>query len=151
MHFRITSLILTIIQPFLFLIRSCSSLISTLSCTQADLSCWILSQRAIRFSSSSLLSRIRPANLRRNSWIKNSMSHFVLTVIFEFLHQLLSNRTTVVCRSFRQCARQSDTPYLCHFATEMAEIWSPATSCQDVFVYKISALYHLYFQSYKAF
>ena len=58
---------------------------------------------------------------------------------------------TVVCRSFRQCARQSDTPYLCHFATEMAEIWSPATSYQDVFAYKISALYHLYFQSYETF
>ena len=40
---------------------------------------------------------------------------------------------------------------LCLFSTEMAEIWSPATSYQDVFVYKISALYHLFFQSYKAF
>ena len=58
---------------------------------------------------------------------------------------------TVLCRSFRQCACQSDTPYLCHFSTEMAEIWSPVTSYQDVFAYKISALYHLYFQSYKAF
>ena len=58
---------------------------------------------------------------------------------------------TVVCRSFRQCARQSDTPYLCHFSTEMAEIWSPATSYQDVFAYKISALYHLYFQSNETF
>ena len=37
------------------------------------------------------------------------------------------------------------------FSTEMAEIWSPATFFQDVFAYKISALYHLYFQSYKAF
>ena len=42
-------------------------------------------------------------------------------------------------------------PYLCHFATEMAEIWSPATSYQDVFAYKISALYHLYFQSNETF
>ena len=31
----------------------------------------------------------------------------------------------------------------------MAEIWSPATFSEDVFAYKISALYH--FQSYKAF
>ena len=57
------------------------------------------------------------------------------------------------------CAGHSDSvhvnptpPFLCHFTTEMAEIWSPATSYQDVFAYKISALYHLYyFQSYKAF
>ena len=40
--------------------------------------------------------------------------------------------------------------YLCHFSTEMAEIWSPGTSL-DVWTNKISAPYHLYFWSYKAF
>ena len=44
-----------------------------------------------------------------------------------------------------------DSRYLCHFSTEMAEIWSPATFFQDVFAYKIAALYHLYFQSYETF
>ena len=35
-----------------------------------------------------------------------------------------------------------DSGYLCHSSTEMAEIWSPGTSFQDVWTYKISALYH---------
>ena len=39
-----------------------------------------------------------------------------------------------------------DSRYLCHFSTEMAEIWSPGTSFQDVWTCKISALYFLYFQ-----
>ena len=41
-----------------------------------------------------------------------------------------------------------DSRYLCHFSTKMAEIWSPGTSFQDVWPYKISALYLFYFQSY---
>ena len=44
-----------------------------------------------------------------------------------------------------------DSRYLCHFSTEMAEIWSPGTSFQDVWTCKISALYLLYFQSYESF
>ena len=44
-----------------------------------------------------------------------------------------------------------DSRYLCHFTTEMAEIWSPVTSFQDVWTYKISALNLLYFQSYQTF
>ena len=40
---------------------------------------------------------------------------------------------TVECRSLRQCARQSDTPYLCHFSTQMAEIWSPGTFFSKMF------------------
>ena len=40
-----------------------------------------------------------------------------------------------------------DSRYLCHFSTEMAEIWSPGTSFQDVWTCKISALYLLYFHS----
>ena len=61
-------------------------------------------------------------------------------------------------REVQWCAGHSDSvhvnptpPYLCHFSTEMAEIWSPATAYQDVFAYKILAFYHMYFQSYKAF
>ena len=38
-----------------------------------------------------------------------------------------------------------DSRYLCHFPNEMAEIWSLGTSFQDVWTYKISALYLLYF------
>ena len=44
-----------------------------------------------------------------------------------------------------------DSRYLCHFSTEMAEIWSPGTSFQDVWTCKISALYLLYFHSYESF
>ena len=44
-----------------------------------------------------------------------------------------------------------DGRYLCHFSTEMAEIWSPGTSFQDVWTCKISALYLLYFHSYESF
>ena len=44
-----------------------------------------------------------------------------------------------------------DSRYLCHFSTEMAEIWSPSTFFVDVWTYKISALYLLYFQSYESF
>ena len=44
-----------------------------------------------------------------------------------------------------------DSRYLCHFSTEMAEIWSPGTSFQDVWTCKISALYLLYFHSYGTF
>ena len=44
-----------------------------------------------------------------------------------------------------------DSRYLCHFSTEMAEIWSPGTSFQDVWTCKISALYLLYFHSYEIF
>ena len=40
---------------------------------------------------------------------------------------------------------------LCHFSTEMAGIWSPGTSFQDVWTFKISALYLLYFPSYESF
>ena len=58
-------------------------------------------------------------------------------------------RITGVCRSFRHRARQSGTLYLCHFSTEMAEIWSPVTFFEDVWTHKISALYHFYFQNYK--
>ena len=42
------------------------------------------------------------------------------------------------------------TPHI-FVISQMAEIWSPATFFQDIFAYKISTLYHLYFQSYKAF
>ena len=35
--------------------------------------------------------------------------------------------------------------YLCHLSTELAEIWSPGTFFEDVWTYKISALYLLYF------
>ena len=38
-----------------------------------------------------------------------------------------------------------DSRYLCHFSTEMAEIWSPGTSFQDLWTCKIAALYLLYF------
>ena len=41
--------------------------------------------------------------------------------------------------------------YLRHFSTEMAEIWSPGTFFEDVWTHKISALYHLYFQTYETF
>ena len=41
--------------------------------------------------------------------------------------------------------------YLRHFSTEMAEIWSPGTFFKDVWTHKISALYHLYFQTYETF
>ena len=41
--------------------------------------------------------------------------------------------------------------YLRHFSTEMAEIWSPGTFFEDVWTHKISALNHLYFQSYETF
>ena len=44
-----------------------------------------------------------------------------------------------------------DSGYLCHFSTEMAEIWCPGTSFQDDWTYKFSALYLLYFQSYETF
>ena len=44
-----------------------------------------------------------------------------------------------------------DSGYLCHFSTEMAEIWCPGTSFQDDWTHKISALYLLYFQSYETF
>jgi len=44
-----------------------------------------------------------------------------------------------------------DRRYLCHFSTEMAEIWSPGTSFQDVWTHKFSALYLLYFRSYEIF
>ena len=44
-----------------------------------------------------------------------------------------------------------DSRYLCHFSTEMAEIWSPGTFFQDVWTCKISALYPLYSQSYEPF
>ena len=43
-----------------------------------------------------------------------------------------------------------DSRYLCHLSTEMAEIWSPGTSFQDVRTYTISAIY-LFFLSYKSF
>ena len=35
--------------------------------------------------------------------------------------------------------------------TKLAEIWSPGTFFEDVWTHKISALYHLYFQSYETF
>ena len=63
----------------------------------------------------------------------------------------LANTCTVGGTSSWTRERQFGHRYLCHFWTEMAEIWSPATFFQDVFAYKISALYHLYFQRYKAF
>ena len=44
-----------------------------------------------------------------------------------------------------------DSRYLCHFSTEMAEIWSPGTFSKGVWTHKISALYLLYFQSYETF
>ena len=45
-----------------------------------------------------------------------------------------------------------DSQYLCHFSTEMAEIWSSGTSFQDDWTCRISALlYLLYFQSYETF
>ena len=44
-----------------------------------------------------------------------------------------------------------DSGYLCHFSTEMAEIWCAGTFFQDVWTYKISAFYLLYFQSYETF
>ena len=44
-----------------------------------------------------------------------------------------------------------DSRYLCHFSTEMAEIWSPGTFFEDVWTHKISALYLLYFQSSESF
>ena len=34
---------------------------------------------------------------------------------------------------------------------EMAEIWYPGTFLADIWTYKISALYLLYFQSYQTF
>ena len=42
-----------------------------------------------------------------------------------------------------------DFPYLRHFSTEIAEIWSPGTFFKDVWAYKISAQNLLYFQSYE--
>ena len=44
-----------------------------------------------------------------------------------------------------------DSRYLCHFSTEMAEIWSPGTPFKDVWTCKISALYLLYFHTYESF
>ena len=44
-----------------------------------------------------------------------------------------------------------DSGYLCHFSTEIAEIWSPGTFFKDVWAYKISAQNLLYFRSYKIF
>ena len=43
------------------------------------------------------------------------------------------------------------TLYICCLWTEMAEIWCPGTFFEDVWTYKISALYLLYFQSYETF
>ena len=44
-----------------------------------------------------------------------------------------------------------DSGYLCHFSTEIAEIWFPGTFFKDVWAYKISAQNLLYFRSYKIF
>ena len=44
-----------------------------------------------------------------------------------------------------------DSGYLCHFSTEMAEIWSLGTFFEDVWTHKISALCYLYFQTYESF
>ena len=41
------------------------------------------------------------------------------------------------------------TLYLCCLWTEMAEILFPGTFFQDVLTFKISALHHFYFQSYR--
>ena len=47
--------------------------------------------------------------------------------------------------------RQVGHRYLCHFSTEMTEIWSPGTIFQDVLSCHISALYYLCFKSYEPF
>ena len=43
------------------------------------------------------------------------------------------------------------TLYFCCLLTEMAEILFPATFFQDVLTFKISALLHIYFQSFNTF
>ena len=39
------------------------------------------------------------------------------------------------------------TGYLCHFSTEMTEIWSPGTLFEHIWTHKISALYLFYFKN----
>ena len=60
-------------------------------------------------------------------------------------------RSTVTGSPSCSFARQVALSNLCHFSTEMAEIWSPGTFFADIWTYKISALYLLYFQSYLTF
>ena len=59
--------------------------------------------------------------------------------------------STVTYTESRTPMMNWDSRFLCHFSTEMAEIWSPGTSFQDVWTCKISALYLFYFKSYETF
>ena len=59
--------------------------------------------------------------------------------------------TTVTGSPSCSFARQVALSNLGHFSMEMAEIWSPGTFFADIWTYKISALYLLYFQSYYTF
>ena len=70
------------------------------------------------------------------------------SVFGRFLNLLLRTVNFIVLGHLH---RFWDSGYLCHFSTEMAEIWCPGTSFQDDWTYKFSALYLLYFQSYETF
>ena len=72
-------------------------------------------------------------------------------ILLRFLYSRHTKITTVRDIVFGTGHCFWDSGYLCHFSTEMAEIWSPGTSFQDVWTHKFSALYLLYFRSYEIF
>ena len=79
---------------------------------------------------------------QRNACQKPQVSENVLSVYTKIYSQ---------GHRFRDRTLFWDSGYLCHFSTEMAEIWSPGTFSKGVWTHKISALYLLYFQSYETF
>ena len=60
-------------------------------------------------------------------------------------------KATVIRRPSGSSHSKWISQYLRYFLTEMAEIWSPGIFFEDVRTHKISALYLLYFLSYKTF
>ena len=99
-------------------------------CTQASYKCWILWEFQGHFPIGNLLFTIVR---QRTFW----------TFAFKDITVTYTESGTPMLNW--------DSRYLCHFSTEMAEIWSPGTSFQDVWTCKISALYLLYFHSYETF
>ena len=90
--------------------------------------------------------------VRLSTFIPSALKFLLL--LYFLVDGFLKN--SVVCSTERETESGTvmlnwDSRYLCHFSTEMAEIWSPGTSFQDVWTCKISALYLLYFQSYESF
>ena len=67
-------------------------------------------------------------------------------------HQTLRTHITYSNWNLKLLSRTSSCSVnICHFSTEMAEIWSPGTFCKDIWTCKISAIYLLYFQSCESF